>query len=497
MTQRWLFVWIVPVLLGLPAAAQDDGRLTLLAPVAGRLESGSAQTWSFNARLGEPLSFVVETISGNLDPVLIIQDSSGAEIIRSDDAHYPDNLNPLLEAVSFPRLGTYTATLTTFGSTAGEYALTMLPGYAERIREEDFSDASTWASWSGTVVIDGSGEQLTLSPAAPPPGITFDGAAQQVIDFLAQVNVVNVSGSDWSVGMTARHEGDNTYLYLVNADGLWRFSVLTPSGETVIRDWERHPAIRQGAVNFTLGIMSMGAGFDLFYNGDTIAQLVDNTITTPGHVGLAIAGSNTTAQFDDLIVTVPMQIDGLPVIPQQVILADANLMTRDLKRQRLIGADGELVFTLEESFNDYASAGVNIFRLASQYMFTNMAFSATARIDSVTEGSAGCGLYFRAANDRAYTLAYLNRLGEYGVSQRLDDVFNPGLYGQNSDWAGEEARHLLIIANGNTLRYYVEGQYVGLLENPAIEGGIGNAVVNFEPISTTCRFTNLWLWRWN
>ena len=27
-------------------------------------------------------------------------------------------------------------------------------------------------------------------------------------------------------------------------------------------------------------------------------------------------------------------------------------------------------------------------------------------------------------------------------------------------------------------------------------GGIGNAVVNFEPANTSCRFINTWLWRW-
>jgi hypothetical protein len=477
--------------------AQDNTTLALLRPAAGQLESGESQQWTFTARTGEPLSFVVETISGNLDPLLVIRDSSGDEVIRSDDVAYPTDLNPLLEAVSFPQLGTYTATLSSFGGTAGEFVLTMLPGYAQRAREEDFSDAASWASWNGSVVIDGTGEQLTLSPTGSLPGITFDGAAEQFADFFAQVNVIGVEGDAWAVGMTARHEGDSAYLYQVNAQGLWRFSVLTPAGETVIRDWERHPAVRQGTTAFTMGIMAMGVGFDLFYNGETIAQLVDDSLPMPGHTGLIIEGGTQRALFDDFIVTVPVEIEGAAVIPQQLVLADANLMTRNLKRQRLISASGQLAFTIAESFNDFAFAGISSFGLARDSMFTNFAFSAVVRIDSVTEGAAGCGLYFRAADESHYTLAYLNRLGEYGLSERAGDTFSPGLYGQNPAWIGEDPRHLLIIANAHTLHYYIDGRYVGAVESSPAAGAIGNAVVNFEPVSTTCRFNNLWLWHWN
>jgi hypothetical protein len=45
--------------------------------------------------------------------------------------------------------------------------------------------------------------------------------------------------------------------------------------------------------------------------------------------------------------------------------------------------------------------------------------------------------------------------------------------------------------------YYVDGQYVGSVENPTQEGQVGAAVTNFEGITTTCRFTNLWLWEWD
>jgi hypothetical protein len=56
---------------------------------------------------------------------------------------------------------------------------------------------------------------------------------------------------------------------------------------------------------------------------------------------------------------------------------------------------------------------------------------------------------------------------------------------------------LLVILNERTLHYYVDGQYAGMLETTPTEGEIGIAVVNFEPISTSCRFNNIWVWRWD
>jgi hypothetical protein len=203
------------------------------------------------------------------------------------------------------------------------------------------------------------------------------------------------------------------------------------------------------------------------------------------------------AQFDNLVVTVPADIDGEPIMPQELILADSITMIRDLKRRRLIAADGEMTLNATESFADYSFSGVRTFRLASEFAFTNLALAVTIFPNSVTDGAGGCGLFLRGTDETHYVLAYVNLVGEYGLAQREGDLFHPGIYGQRTEWGGEEPRHLLIIADESKLHYYIEGQYVGSLENPPVAGGIGNAVVNFEPMSTTCRFANLWLYRWD
>jgi hypothetical protein len=53
-----------------------------------------------------------------------------------------------------------------------------------------------------------------------------------------------------------------------------------------------------------------------------------------------------------------------------------------------------------------------------------------------------------------------------------------------------------VIADDNTIYYYVDRQLVGTVENALQDGEVGIAIVNFEPNSTTCEYTNFWLWEW-
>lgn len=495
--KRLVFFTAFTILLGVAVTAQSPDRdLILLEPAAGEIID-APQSWTFAANTGQPVSLVVRTLSGDLDPVLTIRDSSGTELIRNDDVRYPDQRDAVLEAISIPEFGRYTATVSAFGDSSGEYALNLLPGYAARSREDDFAAITSWTAWNDSATLGSANERLTLAPTGSAPGIAFDSAAEPLGDFFAQVQVLEVSGRNWAVGLTARQNAEQAYLFLVNEQGSWRFSRLDTDGETVLRDWERHPGIRQGETRFTLGMMTMGAGIDLFVNQVNVGQVVDATLAEPGQSGIAVSGAETVAQVDDFVVTEPLDIDGAPLIPQEIILGDATTMVRDLKRYRLIDADGELTLMIDESFTDYGFPGVSEFPLAQDYTFTNMALAATVFTDSVTGGPAGCGLYFRSSEPAHYTLAYLNIDGEYGVSQRDGDRFSPGIYGTNLAWRGEAARHLLIIADESTLHFYIEGQYVGSMENTPTAGGIGNAVVNFDALSTTCRYNNLWLWRWD
>jgi hypothetical protein len=128
--------------------------------------------------------------------------------------------------------------------------------------------------------------------------------------------------------------------------------------------------------------------------------------------------------------------------------------------------------------------------------YLDFALGTTVTWTAQAQGVTGCGLILRATDAENYTLAYVDQGGGSGVSIREGDSFQPGIFSENGA-AGSNTHHLLIIARGDILYYYLDGRYQGALDSPAANGAVGNAVVNFEPISTSCQFTNTWLWQWD
>jgi len=498
--------WLVLAMLLFyaPAQAQEAATLALFSPVNGNIENGAPQDWTFTAASDAVVSFRVEATSGELDPVLEIVNGSGDVLIRNDDYNYPDSPDALLEAITIPRTDTYTARVSGFNGSSGEYTLTMLAGFGDVGASENFNAASNWRAQGEALDINiADGNMLLAIAGVQQTGIAVNRDMANLRDFYAQVSVSIVeSQSGWIVGLTARHQGaDYYYLLTINDQGEWRFAVHTPDGERVLRDWVAHPAIVPGRTEFTLGLMAQSGGYDFFYNGQLFGQVADRMLEDPGRVGLVVASTDsltgtTVAQFDDLTITVPVRINGEMVIPQQLIMNPPQAMVRELEHRHLIPAGGEMVLTVEESFVESSLPGVHPFMLGRGTTYTNFALSTTVSWQMLGEGAAGCGLIFRSADESNFALAYVDQTGGYGLSQREADAFLPGIFGENGAWEGQP-RHLLVIANRDTIYYYIDGLYAGTVENTIVEGAVGNAVVNFDPISTSCQFDNTWVWRWS
>jgi hypothetical protein len=421
-------------------------------------------------------------------------------VLSSDDYHYPDSLNPLLEAITMPRTDTYTLTVSGFNNSAGAYTLTMLPGYGVPAYSDDFT-TTQWQAVGSTLTAQRSNGALSLSSSAGGERAAAFSSANDATfgDFYAQAQVVNVSGTNWIVGMALRRQGGSYYLLSINAGGSWRFSLVQDGAESVIHDWTPHPSIRAGETIFSIGVMASGVGYDFFYNSSYIGTEDDTTLTDAGQIGLTVstsAGQPSSATFDDLVVTTPVMIDGARVVPQELQMGDSVLTVQALRRLNLISASGQMSLNLPESSVEYARPGINRFMLGRRTQYTNFAIGTTLNLVAAAPGTpAGCGIVFRFASETDYTLAYLDQTGEYGVSKRTGDTFSPGIYGDN-DRLGAGTHQLLIIADENTLYYYIDRQFVGSLENAAQAGEIGIAVVNFEGNSTSCQYTNFWLWQW-
>lgn len=491
---------LILLAFALPAQAQQS--LPLATPTSGSIQPNGTQAWTFSAQSGAVLSFAAAAASPDFDAALTLSDSSGRALISSDDYNYPDSLDPLLEAVTMPRTDSYTLTVSGVNGTAGDYVLTMLPGYSVLGYDDDFSTTS-WQSLTPTLVrSDQNDEQLSLSiDGLRASGVAFDPNSTPVADFYAQADVVSViNPSGWVVGMALRRQGDRYYLLSINYQGYWRFSLVNGSDEQVIRDWTLHPNVIPGQTKFTLGVLAKGVGFDFFYNSGYIGSVSDDNLADAGQVGLMVGtGASSTgtteATFDNLIVTTPAQINGADVIPQQVMAGDGRTMVQALKRIGLVSAAGEMALTLDQSSVQYAHPGINRVMLGRGTRYTNFAIGTTVDVTPATPGPAGCAIVFRYTGEQDYTLAYLDQAGGYGVSVRTADGFLPGLEGINPR-LGAGQHYLLLIATEGEVYYYVDRQLVGSVENPPIDGEVGIAAVNFELNSTTCTYSNLWLWKW-
>ena len=488
-----------------PALAQQPGSLGLLTPVTGTLRAGETQAWTFSAAEGAVISLLLETESGDLDPLLSVATSAGAELIAADDYNYPDSADALLEALTLPRLDTYTVTVAGFGGTAGGYRLTLLPGFAVAAWNETFDSESRWDSTNPQLTINTSGGQLALQlDSAQQRGAATLPAAGAFADFYARAQVAEVTGrAGWLVGLSARQQDARSYyLFQVNNQGQWRFLVRAPLGDQIVRDWATHPAIAPGAPAFTLGLLANGSGFDLFYNDLFLSHIVDDTIAAAGAVGLAVetpaaADAQAIARFEAVSVTTPALVGGERVVPGQLLTSrDGRVMVRDLQRRHLIPAGGEMRLTVPESFVTFTRPGVNRIALGGGQVFSELAMGAVVEWDiSSAAGPAGCGLVVRAADDTRYVLAYLDQTGGFGASQRSGSAFEPGIFGENPALTGS-SHHLLVIASGAALRYYVNGRYAGTLDIAADGGGVAVAAVNFEPAATSCTFRDAWVWAW-
>lgn len=484
--------------------------LTVNTPVEGTVSENADQRWTFQSFLGGVWSFVVEGQDG-FDPVIALSDTSGRILTGNDDYDYPNTRDALLEAVTLNRTDTYTLRVSGFERTGGNYRLTMLPGFARLLAQDDFSSGADWQSTDTNLTAAAEDGRLNMVAQGTPPNAgrtTFAAhtTLDPVRDFYMGARVMSVTNpSGWIVGAAFRQVGSSHYLIEFSHQGLWRFSVIQSGAARVLRDWTPHPAIVAGTTQFSFGVLARGTGFDVFYNGAFIGDVNDNTIPDAGRIGLAVGTvsvleSRTTAQFDDVIITVPFNEDITPIIPSQVIISDATNMTQALKRNHVVSASGTLALTVPNVTVEFARAGVNRQMVGQATRYTNFALGATVELNPASVGVAGCGLIVRQINENNYTLAYLDSTGGYGISQRQADEFAPGLFGVDERFLETPTNggrhHLLLIADRNTLYFYIDGQFVGTAESNPQAGEVGAAVVNFDNVIMTCQFDDLWLWRW-
>jgi hypothetical protein len=494
---------------GTPITAQSVA-LEPFLPFEGTIGApGGSDSWTFTGLEGQVISLSAVGVNG-LDPTLSLSNSSGQTLTTNDDYAYPGRSDALLQAITLPRIDTYTVTVSGYAQTTGDYTLMLLPGYAERSEVDDFSDTSAraWdtADDTGTLT-QTDGEARFSLPEPRLIGRLTRRTLPQLTDFYAQIDIdIERAPSGWRAGLALRSTEVGYYAAIIGSQGAWRLEFINPDGSVrVVRDWTNHPAIVAGVTDFRLAVLVNGAGFDVFYNNASVGQAVetDSVAPTQGTVGLVASTPDTlsadlTVAFDNLVMTVPQHLGGANIMPSRLVTGGQALTIQELERRRVIPAGGTLALTVPESSGRQFEAGVGRILLGRGVTFTDMVLHTTFTLQAADSSAlVACGLLFAHQSDTRHVVAFLDTQGGYGISARDGENFTPGQFNDGAASAGTGRHSLIVVRRGAQVDLWVDRQHIGAYTLPSEllgAGQIGNAVVNYQRGETTCNFADTWVW---
>lgn len=483
-----------------PGHAQDKA-LRLGSAVDDVLAARETRHYSLTALEFTLVSFRVEALSAELDPILEIFDPAGRLVVSNDDYNYPDARDAVIQAFILPQTSTYTVSVSAFGESAGAYRLHVLPGYDRLAQRETSVESANWETVysNGAVnVSDSSAFALELRGLARSAGLVgLHLPTETDLYFEAAFDQV-ASPAVWQVGLLFRYHSPNQYhRLLLSKQGYWRIDRIDGEETTQLRNWSTHPAIRPGESTFRLGLLVSGQHYDVVYNGQVVGSAWERTPPEPGSLGIALmtddlAGGTVSFVVAETLVTLPTRADDSLIFPQRLLARRYYAMARELARQQLVPVGGEIKLTLPESSVRRAQSGISRLAIASDFSFEQFAFGVSLTLDVRSERNGGCGLFFHFNDDENYTLAYVTSHGDYGLSRRTRAGFEPGIYGKRAatDVSG---RYLLVIVSDDVIHYFVDEQYAGSLDSIPRIGGVGIAAVNYDEVETGCAFDDLWL----
>ena len=504
--------WVVTIWLlfsGMFSLAQEQIFLDYGIPFSGTLGEGQTHTWYFDATEGAMVSVaVLAAEDSTLDPTITILDTEEDFLLINTDARPPNDTDAILEGFTIPDSGTYAIVVEGANGSTGDYDIHLTQGYAERLEDATLDNLDEWE------VVDQEIEdaETTVTPLFDEVLVETEGrpgSAWLTTDF-SLPNDVYIhnrfseiqSSANWEAAITFRQTGvDTFYEYRINNLGRWRFTV-TVDGETnILRDWQIHPGIAPNVTSFSLGVLTQSESFELFYNGFYLVTVRDDTIPSGDEMGLILlTGGDTTfgrisGKLSNLILTTPsLDADGNHIFPSSIIATSPNETARELKRRFLIPSGGDRVLSFEEINVRDNRIGVRHFPIGLGLTYTDFVVGAMVQLDPFADTESGCGLSLRKTSDTDYVFAFIDQTGAFGISQSVDDAFQPGVYVESDEDLSEDPHQMTIIAIDDTVHMYLDGQYAGMIEMRAVSGEISNAIVNFERVDSLCTFFNTYVW---
>ena len=495
---RYACAMFVAFMLFTRAHTQDELLLAPFSQVISPLAAGEVDSWQLPALAGNVLSLKLETRSGDLDPQLRLYDESGALVLQSEAVTHPSGRNVLVEAFTIPHSAVYRIEVRG-GVTSGDYALEVLPGYADWL-SASITNSDAWQSATPNQLIF-SPARLSLLTSVDVPRVQAQFTGEGEGDrFYTHAEIAEIDGNDgWLAGLTVGGENETYYAFSVNQDGFWRFALHRGDQVESLSNWKPHPIIVADERNFSLGILVYGGIYDLFYNGQYIDSVNDERLPHMGTIGL-LAGDlsslprSSRVHFSRFAITLPVS-ERTDYANFYFVPNSSVTILRFLRRAAFIPNEGELAVLIPEASWQAVEAGVARFSTVSEEEYGEFVFVTTLHWETTSTAAAGCGLVFGNHNRQDYQLVFVDS-GGYGLAQRTGERFTSHSFAEQNADAGSE-QHLLILSRSGEVVYYLNGRFAGLKGEATGAGPVAFAVLNYADGLIQCSFRDTWLWAWD
>lgn len=486
-------------------AQESDPTLSPFQSVTGTLnEENLSDDWSLEGHTGNRISFVVETLSGNLDPILILLDENGQEIASNDNAD-STTLNARLESITLPTQGIYTVQVAreglAQGSTSGDYQLVFFSGYSVEIAP-DSAEAS---------LLLAGGEFATRASFKEIP----------VQDFMLLVDVTMPSAErpytlEWRFNRFP--DSDLALAFYIQTDGSVGLGFTDEQGRLISGAESRYPydIVPPAGGNATFIFSRQANRLSVQVSGTEILvfDIPEATVVENSPLEIVIRGNLNRAADQSLRLILknfhlttpyylsdPVTVGAVAPTPPGKrfynYTASPLEIVRELRALDLVKSPGggiQAQFRDAYIFND--DVGFNAFPLVAQQTFRNFVLGYSA---SVLQGNpdTACGIIFRQAdaanfatvvftpNNQLYFLEYQGGEVNAGSLAVRSGVVFPGLRAKN---------HFVIVVEETTGALYVNGRLIGEIRLRAVRGGLAVHMVLTEIIPSYCLLEGGWVW---
>lgn len=318
-------------------------------------------------------------------------------------------------------------------------------------------------------------------------------------DFFVSVNATPVEFSaPFAYGLVFRSNTADQQLYSfeIDSDGFFVVNLLQDGEWQTLVEYTEMAAIDPEGPN-TLAVEAVGSTLTFFINGEEATSIEDDTLAS-GSVGVAFelyeAGDNATVDFDNLVVQAVESAE--PETEAGLIFADyfdsdangwsTGQFEDDYTEHEIIIDDG--VYTLDVT----AKQKAYVEKILPNRQFDDFVLTLEATpLDDAEHYSYGVAFRenselhtytFEIGNDGLYSVQLYD--GEWKTLKAWSstDAINVG-----------ETNELMVIADGTTLTFFVNGEQLTTLEDDALAAGTVGLLMDMfeEGESAAVEFDNL------